>query len=759
MNELQNLKRQLMPMLKGLPFIIVMFVLALFIANRFVSYTVPRYKATARIKLDDQSVGISNNNLYQDFDVFSTTNKIESEVEVLKSPLLVGLALNRINRPVSCYRVGSVRKTLLYNDCPFAFQLDSISPRYYDQPIAMIVDRTGHFTLQPEHGAAVAGQLGVPVQASGMGLTMSLNDSLLALRDLVWNDTYEVQFHTRDAQISSITSKFLEVAPIDKEVAVVRINYQDESPQRAADIVNALSEAYINDYVSTKSQAAQKTLEFIDERLVQIEKDLAESEWELERYKLKNRVVNTVQETETDLRKLSDLKVQEINLSMSEESLSELEGYINSGSYFDKVAPQFGYGDLLFTELVKRLKQLADERRDLLLKYTPESPEALVNDEKIGEIKHYIAEGIASARRELEVKKAGLAESIASADAEFIKYPARERQLKILERNFHLNDAAYNFLSTKRMEANIAASALISFHRIIQRGVPAREPVAPNKVLILFVAGLAALIVSIGLVYLRTLANGKIRHREELEKHSSVPVAGILKHHRNTEASSEDFAALANQWLLTRSHNEPALLQITSPMRNEGKSYTARQLATAFAEMGYTTALVNADLRNSAQAGPGLSDFLAGTSTLDDVVQPESPMGLFSIGAGRAGKNAVQVFGNKHVQARLAAVRARFDITVIDSPATAIAPESIRLMQYVDSCLFVLRAGKTPRSYLGYADLLCEEYGFDHLQLALNGVHQAFNHDGRYAGSRYSYSAPTTGWFRLLPHYLKTYMR
>ena len=55
--------------------------------------------------------------------------------------------------------------------------------------------------------------------------------------------------------------------------------------------------------------------------------------------------------------------------------------------------------------------------------------------------------------------------------------------------------------------------------------------------------------------------------------------------------------------------------------------------------------------------------------------------------------------------------------------------------------------------------MLQEEYGFDHLQLVLNGVHQAFNYDGRYAGSRYSYSLGSKNIFKLLPHYFKTYVR
>ena len=79
MNELQSIKRQLLPLLKGMPFIVVVFLAALFLANRFVNYTVPRYKSTARIKLDDQTVGISNNNLYKDFDVLARQTRLKQK--------------------------------------------------------------------------------------------------------------------------------------------------------------------------------------------------------------------------------------------------------------------------------------------------------------------------------------------------------------------------------------------------------------------------------------------------------------------------------------------------------------------------------------------------------------------------------------------------------------------------------------------------------------------------------------------------------
>lgn len=118
MNGLQGLKRQLLPLLKGLPIIVGCAVVALVIARKIISYTPNSYQTVARIKLDDQKYGFSNTQLYKDFDVFSTTSKIQSEAEILQSPLLIGQSLNRVDFGISIYRVGSLKNTLLYKDSP-----------------------------------------------------------------------------------------------------------------------------------------------------------------------------------------------------------------------------------------------------------------------------------------------------------------------------------------------------------------------------------------------------------------------------------------------------------------------------------------------------------------------------------------------------------------------------------------------------------------------------------------------------------------
>ena len=106
MSGFQTTKRQLLPLIKGLPIIVIFFFSALYIALQVVHYTPNTYQTIAKIKLDNQEIGLSNNQLYSDFDVFSTESTIQAEAAVLNSPLLIGMALDSLDFSVALYRKG-----------------------------------------------------------------------------------------------------------------------------------------------------------------------------------------------------------------------------------------------------------------------------------------------------------------------------------------------------------------------------------------------------------------------------------------------------------------------------------------------------------------------------------------------------------------------------------------------------------------------------------------------------------------------------
>jgi uncharacterized protein involved in exopolysaccharide biosynthesis len=739
MNGFQAIKRQLLPLLKGFPFILIIFFGALYTARKVIQYTPNSYQTFARIKLDDQKYGFSSTSLYKDFDVFSTQNKIQSEAMVLKSPLLVGMALDSLAFDIALYRKGQVRNTMLYDDSPIIINYDFINQSLYNRDYFVSIDKEGFYGIRLNEEDSVSNmvQLGQPFLLDGGVITISKNDTLLAYRSLDIEGEYIAHIFSKDGLIADVTER-LDVVEVDKEIAILRVVYKDQHPQKVADLANALCATYITDYVETKSQAAEQTVGFIDEKLAEVLSDLQQAEIELEQFKAVKGIVNTRQETETGLRQISNLEVSLINLEMNEKAILELEEYISAGDYFSQTAINFGFGDLLMTELVKKLKMWQDERYDLLLKYTEESDQITSVDKKIIDLKAYIVEAIKRNKKEISTKREEIERSLEIVSHQFDGLSTTEKELRILERNFHLLEQVYNFLSQKKIEASIAASANLAFHRIIEKAIVPSKPISPNRTLITFVSGLLGLIIGIAFIYLRQYAMARVASRLDIERHTTLPLLGVVRKGNTTD----DFDAIIKHVKLKGLLNQPLVAAVSSTINSEGKTYVTEHLGTNMAAFGLSVCVLSTSKGDDFSASSPLEGFLE---------NPSKSQGLVHL--------HLNLFTNLNWEKQLAELKSHFDVVLIDAPAAAMCIEGAEVLKAVDLGLYVLRANKTSLDYIATAEKLKEEFGIENIQLILNDAHRASNFNGSYVGTRFRNQVASQGLKGLFAKYLNTYMR
>lgn len=730
MDGFQALKRQLLPILKGLPFIIIVFVVFLFIAKRIVMYTPNTYQTIARIKLDDQKYGFSNNALYKDFDVFTTENKIQAEAEILKSPLLVQKALDSVDFNISIYRKGQMKNTLLYDDSPLLIEYSITNPKFYDKELEIqVLDDLNYIVHYQEYENTITidGTFESITMLDGVALSIKKNDALLASRDLQLAGDYLFKIFSKDELLRDVSER-LDIQAVDKEIAVLRVVFKDQHPKKAADFANAICRTYIEDYVNTKSKAAFQTVDFIDQRLATVSNDLVKAEIALEDYKQRNNVVNTRQETETGLRQISSLQVSLINLEMNEKAILELEEYIAKGDYFDETAINFGFGDLLMTELVKKLKLWQDEKEDLKIKYTEESDEVQAVNRKIAQLKEYIKEAIKRNKVEIITKREEIQKSVELASTQFEGLPQREKELRRLERNFSLQEQVYDFLSQKKIEASIAANAQLSFHRIIQPASVPKKPVAPNKTLITFVAGLLGLIIGISAIYLKQILAGKVTTRQELEKLTDLPIAGVV----SQLMESKEYRALQRSLVLRNTLDKGSVIAVTSSLNQEGKSTMAENLSKAFQFEGYSVALVTCtEGFGQTFDGDNKSSFLPIELSLESITKFEN---------------------------QIAQLKEKFDLVIVDAPSATISVDAISIMKLADLSLYMVRVGKSGKHQVVNASLINEEYDLSKVQLVLNGVHKATNFSGHFVGTKYQENR-AYGLIPVIKSYLKVYLK
>lgn len=766
MSDIQQIKRLLLPVLKGLHWIIGLGLLCAFLAYQSLKYVTPQYESVAKIKLDHGNQGVSSANLFKDFDVFHHGYTIKAEEELIRSSVLINQALDQVNFDIAYHRIGDIRTTELYHDSPFRVEIKA--PKLLDHTQSFQIHLLDSQSFKLSLGTqSIQGKFGEEVQLGQYAFIINKNKELFKEKAISHlTGAYSFTLHSRSGLISAMTEG-LDVKALDKDLPILRVSFRGPASEKVRDFLNALLDAYINDYIASRSEAAQQTLEFLEDKLQQEKKELTRSEVAIEQYRLKNNIINTRQETETDLRKISQLKIQLSNLEMNAIALDSIHQYIQKdGTDFLKLAPNFeAFNDLLSTELIKKVKFLQSEKKDLLMKYTPDNEVIKNVDRKIKDIADYLKESIQNSRNNSQIKRKQIAQTIAEAEKVFQGLPTKEKQLLILERDFLFHQKTYNFLNEKRMESAIAQSAQIAFHRIIQRASKPVSPVFPKRKFLIIVAGFIGVMTGLGFIYIREFVGGTVSNRQELEKISKTPICGVIKQAKKRASNQDDFDMVATNLQLLYDIQAHQVITLTSTVQQEGKTYLTYHLALALARMGQKVLMVDMNLRNPQlhqfsgnQNDKGISDAVLAQANLDEVIQTTSHEKLSFISSGNSASSPLAIINHARFQSFLTDLKSNFDIVLIDTPSTAVSLDAIALMKLADHSIYAVRAGFTKQLYLLNSDMIREEYGIHHIKLLLNGAHSASNYNGNYTGSSYTYQLKGKNPIARFKHYAETYL-
>ncbi|MDP9038264.1 MAG: CpsD/CapB family tyrosine-protein kinase [Acidobacteriota bacterium] len=176
----------------------------------------------------------------------------------------------------------------------------------------------------------------------------------------------------------------------------------------------------------------------------------------------------------------------------------------------------------------------------------------------------------------------------------------------------------------------------------------------------------------------------------------------------------EQFRSLRSRMHEFRDLNSLKSILVSSGLPQEGKSFVAANLAIAFARhKAARVLLIDGDMRRSTlhkllgtTQGPGLTEYLAGKSTLSEVMQRPSPddpdhplhTGLASltfIPGGFDHSKAADLSGNHKFDRLIESVAPFFDWIVVDSSPVNLVADAVNLARGCDAALLVARGSVT----------------------------------------------------------------
>ncbi|MDP3844417.1 MAG: chain length determinant protein tyrosine kinase EpsG [Oxalobacteraceae bacterium] len=162
----------------------------------------------------------------------------------------------------------------------------------------------------------------------------------------------------------------------------------------------------------------------------------------------------------------------------------------------------------------------------------------------------------------------------------------------------------------------------------------------------------------------------------------------------------EALRALRSQLMLRwfDSAEKHTSLAITSPERNEGRSFLAANLAVVFSQLGERTLLIDADMRNPRQHAlfglpnrNGLSAILSGRSNIDAITRIPSMIDLSVLSAGVVPPNPQELLARPVFQQLLQELERRYDVILIDTPATDVCADAQSVAIRTGAALVVAR--------------------------------------------------------------------
>lgn len=246
------------------------------------------------------------------------------------------------------------------------------------------------------------------------------------------------------------------------------------------------------------------------------------------------------------------------------------------------------------------------------------------------------------------------------------------------------------------------------------------RPVAPDPLKIGLLSLLGGGILALGAPFLMERIGHRLPKIAQLETAlrlrglGAVPMLENLPPHTPPLADpgdsqrsrlAEDFRAIRDN--LLAAGKPPQVIMVASAMPAEGKTIVAANLAMSFAETGARTLLIDTDLRRGRlhrlfgyRRTPGLSNVLPGELPLESAIRPTPHDDLFVLNAGKKIDAGSGLLASEKFAAAMVALRANFEVIIVDTPPVLGLAETSVLQRHVDGVLLVISNDRTPKRVL-----------------------------------------------------------
>lgn len=745
------------------------FLLSILICGGIAWYNYARaplvYFRSATVIIKDPSNKASTSGLDR-FDNFINKVNVANEILQFRSKKLMREVVQRVHADVSYQIKDGLRSNELYNESPVLVSLPDALPEQSfsftmtlkDAKTVTLSDFSG-IEAKPSYEVALNDTVAI---IEGMNVVVTATNYL---RDSWLNTPIRVQKLPVESMVNYYKNA-LGIQQEEEEASILTLALKDSSPARAEDVLNTLITVYNEEAIKEKNQVAVNTANFINERLIIIERELGNVESNLESFKQRNQIVDIASSAGMYMTESQKYNADAMELETQLRLANFIKDYLTDpGKETDLIPSNTGISDMNIENQISLYNAAKLKRDHLIDDSSVNNPVVQELNNSLRAMKQSIIRAVDNMIVSLNVKRNDAQNREMRAQDRVTAIPTKERQMLSIERQQKIKEALYLFLLNKREENALSQAMADNNARVIDGAEGSNAPISPNRNRILLL-GLLVGIALPGAVCLAILfMDTRVHGRKDIEGATSVPYLGeipldkeAMKDHRKKviavkeqgdDIVSEAFRILRTNMAFLSKKDKPAqVITFTSFNIGAGKTFIARNLSMSLAYLKKRVVMVDLDIRKGTLSRHfghyhvGVTNYLSdNTVKVDDIIQHQEGFDL--IPAGILAPNPAELLMDNRLDELMSELRTRYDYIIADNVPVGLIADATIANRIADLTIFVVRAGKLDRRQLPDIEKLYQEKKLKNMALVLNGANPERHGYGYSYGYGYGYGYGT----------------
>ncbi|MBD0262758.1 MAG: polysaccharide biosynthesis tyrosine autokinase [Tolypothrix sp. Co-bin9] len=558
---------------------------------------------------------------------------------------------------------------------------------------------------------------------------------------------------------------------------ILQLSYKSKDPELAAQLLNAVSQAMIDENTKTISSEATKVREFLESsEIPNARKRLATAEQRESQYRHISGIISFEEQTKSVVESLATLEDQERSLTAQ---LQEVKGrdaslrQITDAKSLDKAyASVRGGQDEQLKTLRAKLTELNTKLIEGRLRLTENHPSVIALVEQRDNLNKLYTEQLArvspanssvasstvageqisqdltskllaneTERSAIENKLKTVKDQRTQLQIRLAKLPILQQPLIALTREREDATASLKSLQGKLEEARITEAQKVSNLRLIEAAKPPTIASSPKRSAVLALAAVFGTVLGTAVMLLLELMDNTLKDASEAEELLSLPLLGVLPRLpaktlilEPADRFLDDIGLVEPYRMLLktlefRSMEKVQVIVVSSTLSGEGKSIVASHLGAISAMLSRRTLIIDADLRRPMQhtlfnlaPKPGITDVIEKRRSLNQAVQPTDVDNLHVLTGGEFHGRPSQLLESPAMRSLVAEAGTMYDMVIIDTAPISACADAATLARQSDGIMLVTRPNITIKEVLQRAVSELKHNQIPVLGVVVNGM-------------------------------------